>query len=145
MNGLKAKEITSSSAEAAPDGTRLYQYSLWDKEMRKHRGKIWPLIGLPLIYTSILMWTCLSLFWGSLVGNNDLGRLTVALVNLDHGFVGEAIVAGVKASTIRDVNHLDWRFVDSLHQESQSRDLVLDEAVWAVLRGSLRIFVRSDG
>jgi len=63
---------------------------------------------LPLVfYTTLLMWACLSLYWGSLVPNNDVTKISVFFVNLDAGgSLGSQIATGIQAAINSTPNHL---------------------------------------
>ena len=123
---------------SAPGGEpSLYQHSFWHKDMAVHRKSLIGTLILPLIYTSISMWICLSLFWGSLLENNNLSKLKVEFVNLDKGgFVGDTLFQEVQAAVAKQTNHFQWNFDSSSQSDADSRQLVLDEAVWAVLQGT---------
>ena len=83
------------------------------------------------------MWICLSLFWGSLLENNNLSKLKVEFVNLDKGgFVGDTLFQEVQAAAAKQTNRFQWNFDSSSQSDADSRQLVLDEAVWAVLQGT---------
>lgn len=73
-------------------------------------------------------------YFGSLVTNNNLKKLEVYAIDLDHGFLGTQVVNGVRAAQTSGEG-LDWRFDGSVTSSSMSQDLVLNEQAWAVLQG----------
>jgi hypothetical protein len=93
---------------------------------------------LPLIYTTVLMWICLSLFWGSLFDNNNLRKIGVTAVNLDDGFVGSSLICALKSEIARSGKQLDWNFDNMVTSDFESRQLVIEEKSWAVLQGKER-------
>ena len=123
-------------AEKEPQAeTPLYGHSFFDKELRGSRKLLVQTLFLPLLYTSLLMWACLSMYWGSLLPNNNLTKLTVAVVDLDGGFLGQQVIQGIQASNHATSNHLNWLFGDNIKTDADSRYAVLDEQTWAVLQG----------
>lgn len=110
----------------------LYTHKFWSTDMAIERQKLVQTLLLPLLYTSLLMWACLSLFWGSLLTANDLGRLPVALVNPDNanGFLGDAVIAGLPGAA--SPNALAWKVYSSTSLGEAER-LVLTESVWAAV------------
>ena len=72
-------------------------------------------------------------YFGSLVTNNNLVKLEVYAIDLDHGFLGNQVIDGIKAAQSSGES-LDWRFDASVTSSSMSQDLVLDERAWAVLQ-----------
>ena len=69
-----------------------------------------------------------------MVTNNNLAKLEVYAIDLDHGFLGSQVIDGVKAAQSSGEG-LDWRFDASITSPSMSQNLVLDEQAWAVLQG----------
>ncbi len=124
-----AKTPTSGAAPA------LYSQSFFSKEMRASRQLLFPTLALPLLYTSLLMWACLSIYWGSLIPNDNVTKLTVMAVDLDGGFLGDQIFQGIHAHIKQTPNHLNWVFGDLVRSDARSKSLLLDEQVWAVLQG----------
>ena len=115
---------------------QLYRYGFWDKEMAKTRSMLFSAIVLPLVYTALLLWLCLSLFYGSLITNNTISKVRVTAVNLDvGGSVGRGLISGIEAANAANPNHLDWDFGSPLGSDEDARSWVLDEQSWAVLLG----------
>lgn len=112
----------------------LYQYAFWDKEVAPKRKLLTSLLLLPLLYTTLLMWLCLSIFWGSLVDSNNVGKIKVLVANLDAGnFLGDQIAAGIQNDIATDTNHLDWQIDRSLQSATDCQNAVRDEQAWAIL------------
>ncbi len=116
---------------------RLYSRSLFDMELRDSSKLLIKTLVLPLVYTSLLMWACLSLYWGSTL-YSSLGGLTVYSINLDDGPFGQQITEGIrKTAKNTSFNNLGWQFVTSINSDEASRQLLLDERAWAVVQGML--------
>lgn len=113
------------------DEVELYSQTFWSVSMASDRKKLLQILSLPLLYTSILMWACLSLYWGSLLTSDQLDKLDVLLVNReDHsGLLGPAIVAEIVQQTGQ--NSLRWTIANS-----SVEDLVRQETVWAAVEGN---------
>ncbi|KAK1921555.1 hypothetical protein DB88DRAFT_506410 [Papiliotrema laurentii] len=77
-----------------------FAYGFWAPEMapfRKVAAKI--LIGTVVI-TTVVMWLCLPLYWGSLwKSNHYTDRLTVRVIDRDGGAIGQAITQALLAET----------------------------------------------
>ena len=126
-----SSEITADAVDE-----NLYNLSFFQKDFVKYRKQLIGLLLLPLIYTSLLMWGCVSLYFGSLISNNNLSKLTVYAVDLDGGFLGEQILAGVKMSQMTP-GGLNWQFDTAINETSLSQEVVLNERAWAVLQSPL--------
>lgn len=114
--------------------TTLYQHAFWDKEVAPKRKLLTSLLLLPLLYTTLLMWLCLSIYWGSLVDSNNVGKIKVLIANLDTGnFLGDQIAAGIQNDIATDANHLDWQIDSSLQSAADCQNAVRDEQAWAIL------------
>jgi hypothetical protein len=139
---MEAADTETSAMQTYPStglDTAMYQFSLWDKEILKYRRMLFDAVFLPLIYTTILMWICLSLFWGSLFDNNNLRKIGVTAVNLDDGFVGSSLIGALKSEIAGSGTQLNWNFDNMITSDSESRQLVIDEKSWAVLQGKERL------
>ena len=126
------EEVVLSPPHAADHGSaeQLYSRTFWSGAMAAERRILLQSLFLPLLYTSLLMWACLSLFWGSLTTNNDPAKLKVTVINREseNGVLGPAIVAAISNAH----NSLNWHIVDGGHPDLAKR-LVLNEDVWATV------------
>jgi hypothetical protein len=126
------EEVVLSPSHDAEHGSaeQLYSRTFWSGAMAAERRTLLQSLFLPLLYTSLLMWACLSLFWGSLTTNNHLTKLKATVVNREgeSGVLGPAIVAAISNAH----NSLDWQIVDGGHPDLAKR-LVLNEDVWATV------------
>ena len=126
------EEVVSSPPQPAEHGStgQLYSQRFWSGAMAAERKTLLQSLFLPLLYTSLLMWACLSLFWGSLTTNNHLAKLKATVINREGetGLLGPAIVAAI--SNAHD--SLDWHIVDGGPPDLAKR-LVLNEDVWATV------------
>jgi hypothetical protein len=109
---------------------QLYSQKFWSPAMTAERRSLLQTLFLPLLYTSLLMWACLSLFWGSLTTNSHLSKLKATIINREgeNGVLGPAIIAAV--SNAHD--SLDWQVV-SAGQPDLAKGLILNEDVWATV------------
>lgn len=116
------------------DEAELYSQMFWSVGMAPQRKMLLQTLLLPLLYTSILMWGCLSLYWGSLLTNNKLDKLDVLVVNREDnsGILGPAIVAGTASQA--GPNSLHW-IVGNAMTPRYAEELVRQEAVWAAVEG----------
>jgi hypothetical protein len=123
---------SSDQADQDPREERLYTQTFWSPSMATERRMLTKTLFLPLLYTALLMWACLSLFWGSLTTNNNLSKLTAVLVNLEapDGMLGNAVEVAISNAT----NSLDWRIENDGIPDLAER-LVLNEDVWAAVEG----------
>lgn len=126
--------VTTASQEAAAAPT-LYSHSFFGAELKESRTLLIRTLLIPLIYVSLSMWACLSLFWGSTV-SSSLGRLTVHVVNLNHEDFGAQVSAGIRSTLLEPANHLDWIFGGDAHSDGASRAMVIDQETWAVVQGA---------
>ncbi len=114
----------------------MYNHNFWDKEIRVQRGMLTGALLLPIFYTTLLMWACLSIYWGSLVPNNDVTKISVLFVDLEAGgSLGSQIATGIQAAINSTPNHLAWNFDNGITNSSDSQHAVLDEQTWAVVQG----------
>jgi hypothetical protein len=111
----------------------LYNRSFFDRELRASRKLLLKIYCLPLLYTAILMWTCLSLYWGSTVSSSVNG-ITVYAVNLDDGRFGQQMLGGIQAQLATNPNNLGWIFDPTINSDAASRELVINEDAWAVVQ-----------
>ena len=138
------KEVPPTPTPQEPPQHELYQHYLWDDYFKDQRGALLKSLLYPLVYTILLMWLCLSIFWGSLIGNNQDSRIRVTFVNLDSGgFLGEELAEGLRSSLSRPGTHFDWHFDDAILDDSHARSAVTEEKTWAVLYGSTYQFPQS--
>jgi hypothetical protein len=140
MSGTFEKSNASVQHREAstPPTFELYRHTFFSKEAATARKALVPTLVVPLIYNAILLLACLSLFFGSLLQSNDISRIVVAVVNLDDGFFGSAIISGIQKSLEEPGEHLQWHFLDQQANvdDAWSRHMVLDEKFWAVLQVS---------
>lgn len=122
---------------AHPEPQQLYGRSLFDPELRTSRKLLISTLLLPILYTSILMWACLSLYWGSTT-YTSLQKLTIHAIDLDGGIFGHQMIAGLKKSAQNSREGLDWRFDVDVGSAGEAQRLVLDETVWAAVESMLR-------
>ncbi|KAI9838447.1 MAG: hypothetical protein M1838_004598 [Thelocarpon superellum] len=132
-----AKAETMPDIELEPmEATPLYRHSFFSEEMRESRKQLTATLILPLVYTSLLMWACLSLYWASLLPSNNLNKLTVVAVDLDHGFLGAQVMQGIQGAASPSPDHLNWIIGDGITSSADSESVVLDEQAWAVVQVS---------
>jgi hypothetical protein len=81
-----------------PPTSELYHQIFFSKEAATARKALVPTFVVSLIYNAILLLSCLSPFFGSLLQSNDISRISVAVVNLDDGFYGSAVISGIRES-----------------------------------------------
>ncbi|KAF2118072.1 hypothetical protein BDV96DRAFT_680016 [Lophiotrema nucula] len=126
-----------SSSSPAPQSEPLYAHGFFSKHGRAARKALIPGLLFPLIYNAILLWACCALVFGSLLKSNELGKIKVAAVDLDGGFVGAGVIDGIKRSLEGGGRGLRWSFVDGGGVGGEmGGGLVLGEKVWAVLEVS---------
>ncbi|KAF1841397.1 uncharacterized protein K460DRAFT_166555 [Cucurbitaria berberidis CBS 394.84] len=115
---------------------QLYRHTFFSTEGTGARKSLVPAIILPIFYNSILLWACLSLFFGSLLKASDISRISVTAVNLDDGSFGQGLVNGIRESLERPGPSLDWYFDEKSieHGDAWSRNMILEENTWAVLQ-----------
>lgn len=99
LNGLE-KSPTSSARqhESTSTSTPLYIHTFFSPDAVAACKQIIPSYVLPVIYNAILLWACVALFFGSLLKNNDISRISVTAVNLDDGSFGAGLIDGIKSS-----------------------------------------------
>lgn len=136
MDEAKKQETRTTKATTTADES-LYKLSFFQNEFAPIRRQLLGTLLVPLIYTSLLMWGCLSLYYGSLTSSNNLSKVTVYAVDLDGGLLGQQIIAGVKKSQASSSRGPDWKFDAGIDSTEMTRELVLDERAWAVLQSSL--------
>ena len=122
---------------AHPEPQELYGRSLFDPELRTSRKLLISTLLLPIVYTSLLMWACLSLYWGSTT-YTSLQKLSVHAIDLDGGTFGHQMIAGLKNSAQNSRDGLDWQFDVDDGSVGAAQNLVLDETVWAAVESMLR-------
>lgn len=134
MLAMEDTKSSSSAARATEPENTLYNRSLFDPELRGSRKLLIQTLVLPITYTSLLMWGCLSLYWGSTVSSN-LHKLTVYAIDLDGGQFGQQMLQGINASITNPPRDLGWRFDNGVISDAMSKHLVLNEQAWAVVQG----------
>jgi hypothetical protein len=127
-----SKEMTSQEHTEEPQ-QELYGRSLLDPALRSSRKLLLSTLILPIIYTSLLMWACLSLYWGSTT-YTSLQKLSVYAINLDDGDFGRQMITNIRAAASEDPAGLGWHFESSEKSANMSQELVLDERAWAVVQ-----------
>ena len=136
---LVAMSVEEHSKEAVLQDTReepqqqLYQRSLFDTALRSSRKLLLKTYVLPIVYTSLLMWACLSLYWGSIT-YTSLRKLSVYAINLDDGSFGRQMITGIESAANEDPAGLGWHFDPAVKSASMSQELVIDEKAWAVVQ-----------
>ena len=138
MDDRKLPESETTTA-APKDG--MYNMRFFDSDFARSRKQLIGLLLLPLVYTSLLLWGCLGLYFGSLVSNNNLAKLPVYAVDLDGGFLGQQVFAGIKKSQAATPAGLNWRFDATINERALSQETVLSEHAWAVLESILFVSI----
>jgi hypothetical protein len=120
---------------ATTSKTPLYHYTFFAKEAAAARKTLVPGLILPVFYNVLLLWVCLSLYFGSLLKSNDISRIHVAAININDGPFGAALIAAIKYSPDGQGLHLKGTFADpsTVNAQTWSKSMVLEEHVWAVL------------
>ncbi len=108
-----------SRKDMAPEGI-LYNHSFFDRELRTSRKLHIQTLVLPIVYTSLLMWACLSLYWGSTMSSN-LDKLSGFAVILDGGPVGNQILQGINSTLHDRIHSLGWHIDGSLLSDASSK------------------------
>ncbi|CAO2657708.1 Nn.00g038340.m01.CDS01 [Neocucurbitaria sp. VM-36] len=137
MSGLPQDTKIPLQHEGPPSPTpQLYRHAFFSKEGTIARKALVPTLILPIIYNAVLLWACLSLFFGSLIKNNDVSRISVTAINLDNGSFGERFIDGIKESLGGPDPTLNWIFPEKSveHGDAWSRSMILEEKTWAVLQ-----------
>jgi hypothetical protein len=135
-HNVKTPEAGDSGHGDGAPHQELYRYTFFSPGAAPARKALVQTLLFPLLYNAILMWVCLSLFFGSLLDNADVSKIKVTAVNLDDGFVGASILEGIQASLQGPGPHLKWRSEGGgAWTDKDSRNLVVDEQTWAVLQG----------
>ena len=127
-----SKEVLSQDHAQEPP-QQLYGGSLFDSALRGSRKLLLSTLVLPIIYTSLLMWVCLSLYWGSTT-YTSLQKLSVYAINLDDGYFGQKMITNIRAAANQDPTGLDWHFESAVKSATMTQDLVLDEKAWAAIQ-----------
>jgi hypothetical protein len=97
MLTMEDTKSSSSTTQATEPGKKLYNRFIFDKELHGSPKLLVKTLVLPVVYTSLLMWGCLSLYWGSTV-NSNLNKLSVYAIDLDGGAFGQQMLHGINAS-----------------------------------------------
>ena len=133
MLTMEDTKSSSPTAQATEPENKLYNRSLWDPELRGSRKLLINTLVLPVVYISLLMWGCLSLYWGSTVDSN-LNKLSVYAIDLDGGDFGQQMLQGINASITNPAHSLGWHFDNTVTLDAMSKHLVLNEQAWAVVQ-----------
>src|SRR4051794_36065168 len=80
---VPAQQGFSSSLPHPNPLPSLYRHKFFSSQGAAARKALIPGLVLPLVYNAILLWACISLFFGSLVQNNDVSKISVSAINLD--------------------------------------------------------------
>jgi hypothetical protein len=125
--------------DSAPSTPDLYRHTFFSTEGAVARRTLVSSLILPLVYNAILLWACLALFFGSLLKTDDVSQIVITAVNLDDGYLGEALIQGIEGSLEGSGPHLKWVIDDKSVQRGDdwSRELILAEKSWAVLQISV--------
>jgi hypothetical protein len=132
LNTTQATKLPIQHEETASPTPQLYRHTFFSSQGAAARKALVPALVLPLIYNAVLLWACVSLFFGSLLNSNDVSKIGVVAVDLDHGSFGEGVLAGIRGSLEREGKYLKWIF--STGSDVWSKSMVLEEEAWAVLQ-----------
>jgi hypothetical protein len=133
-NSTLRKENDAPSTRLTDTETLLYRYGFWDKEMRPHRQSLLGVLFVPLFLTTLLMWVCLSIYWGSLVPSSSSKPLTVTVTNLDvGGEFGAGVVAAIQIASQAKGNTIKWLFDSNIESVNDSRGLIVEEKTWGAV------------
>ena len=133
-NSTPRKENDAPLTQPIETEAPLYRYGFWDKEMRAHRRSLLEVLIVPLFLTKLLMWACLSIYWGSLVPSSSSPPLTVTVTNLDvEGAFGAGVVAGIQLANHAKGNTIKWLFDGNVESVNDSRALIIQEKTWGAV------------
>ena len=133
-NSTLRKETDAPSTQLTETETPLYRYGFWNKEMRPHRQSLIGVLFVPLFLTTLEMWICLSIYWGSLVPSSSSKPLTVTVTNLDlGGDFGTGVVAAIQVADQAKGNTIKWLFDSNIESVNDSRSLVVEEKTWGAV------------
>ncbi|ODN82224.1 hypothetical protein L202_02510 [Cryptococcus amylolentus CBS 6039] len=112
-------------------GPRKFAHNFWDPEMAKFRGIAFKILGMTVVITTLVVWLCLPVYWGSLwKANKYTDKLTVRIINRDSGTVGSNITDTLLAQK-------NLRYFETSASEFPTNDLVandvVEEGVWAAI------------
>ncbi|KAN0117934.1 Protein of unknown function (DUF3533) domain containing protein [Hyaloscypha variabilis] len=133
-NSTLRKENDAPSTRLTETETLLYRHNFWDKEMRPHRQSLIAVLFVPLFLTTLLMWVCLSIYWGSLVPSSSSKPLTVTVTNLDvGGEFGAGVVAAIQIANQAKGNTIKWLFDSNIESVNDSRGQIVEEKTWGAV------------
>jgi hypothetical protein len=142
-NSTLRKENDAPSTRLTETETLLYRYDFWDKEMRPHRRSLIAVLFVPLFLTTLLMWVCLSIYWGSLVPSSSSKPLTVTVTNLDFGGgFGAGVVAAIQIANQAKGNTIKWLFDSNIESVNDSRGLIVEEKTWGAVLSMSPLFLK---
>jgi hypothetical protein len=142
-NSTLRKEDDPPPTRPTETETPLYRYGFWDREMRPHRRSLLEVLLVPLFLTMLLMWACLSIYWGSLVPSSSSPPLTVTVVNLDiGGEFGAGVVAAIQVANQAKSNTIKWLFDSNVESVNNSRALIVEEKTWGVVLSMSPLFLK---
>ena len=111
-----------------------YSRSFFDKDLQESRKSLRSLLILPMLYTTLLFWACLSLYWGSTV-SSSLNKLSVSVTSLDDGSFGQNLLESIQTNSEQLVNTVNWHLDQNLLSDSGTRERVINEHIWASIQG----------
>ena len=142
-NSTLRKENDAPSTRLTETQTLLYRYNFWDKEMRPHRQSLIAVLFVPLFLTTLLMWVCLSIYWGSLVPSSSSKLLTVTVTNLDvGGEFGAGVIAAIQIANQAKGNTIKWLFDSNIESVNDSRGLIVEEKTWGAVLSMSPLFLK---
>ena len=142
-NSTLRKEDDAPPIPPIETETSLYRYGFWDKEMRLHRRSLLEVLFVPLFLTTLLMWACLSIYWGSLLPSSSSPPLTVTVTNLDvGGEFGAGVVAAIQVANQAKGNTIKWLFDSKVESVNDGRALIVEEKTWGVVLSMSPLFLK---
>ncbi|WVQ76068.1 hypothetical protein IAR50_005705 [Cryptococcus sp. DSM 104548] len=121
----------STGAPAGRKPMSKFAYNFWDPEMAHLRKIAFKILGGTLVITTIVVWLCLPLYWGSLWKSNKYtDKLTVRIINRDSGAIGSNITNTLLSHT--NLNYFTTPASDFATNDDVGHDVV-EEGVWAAI------------
>ncbi|KAL7414561.1 hypothetical protein BDY24DRAFT_385658 [Mrakia frigida] len=142
---LPRSRLSSSSlqsddvVENVPVGGRPQKFShgFFDPEVAPLRKVYFKIVGMMAIVTILVMWACLSFYWGSLWAQKEHAyRLKTCVVDYDNdSLVSRAVITAIDASNAGPPPHLGWQVVSGEQYDSVEKieALLVDEKAWAAV------------
>ncbi|KAG8708137.1 hypothetical protein FRC08_000094 [Ceratobasidium sp. 394] len=135
----KEADNTDVLRPAEGPGARLpapekFTHTVFDPKIAHLRKVYINIMGMTLVLTIIIMWTCLLVYWGSLAHTGTHApSLKAWIIDRDEGEISQAVVQGLMVTTQSGTKqHLGWVHIPA-NEVGDVGAAIVDEQAWGAV------------